>query len=124
MNFKVMDSNKCKCNTKNDEHGNHALKCNVGGKIGRRHNIFRDILAKESNFAGYIAQKEVKGLLENSNAKPADILIKEFINGKDTVIDTTVGHSLVKYKCSTMETLEKIKSLNTKNYVLTFWSLN
>ena len=38
--------------------------------------ISLEILAKESNFAGYIAQKEVKGLSENSNAKPADILIK------------------------------------------------
>ena len=64
--------------------GNHAITCKVGGLIGVRHNIFRNIIAEEANYAGFTAQKEVKDLVKSNNAKPADILITEFIKGKDS----------------------------------------
>ena len=107
------DSNSCELLFISDAlKGNHKLKCKNGGYIGIRHNAFRDILAEESNFAGFITRKEVKGLSNENGAKPAYILKKNLMNGKDCVIDTTIGHSLVDYKqqeISNLDVLEKKK---------------
>ena len=84
----------------------------MGGLIGVRDNVFRNIIAEEANYAGFTAQKEIKDLVKDNNAKPADILITEFIKGKDTVIDTTIGHALVNYHNkdkSNMQILEEKK---------------
>ena len=55
--------------------GYHALTCQTGGGLGVRHNALRDCFLRYCKMAGLEAKKEVAGLLPDSAARPADVLL-------------------------------------------------
>ena len=55
--------------------GYHALTCQTGGGLGVRHNALRDCFLRYCKMAGLEAKKEVIGLLPDSAARPADVLL-------------------------------------------------
>lgn len=74
--------------------GDHALGCAKTGDRIARHNILRDVIFEAAASADLGPAKEEKHLLPGSNARPGDVLIRRWANGKDGAIDVTVTSPL------------------------------
>jgi hypothetical protein len=71
-----------------------ALNSISGGDITRRHNAIRDAIFYECRKAAFSSSLEHMHLLPGSGAKPADIFVKNFQQGKDFCFDASVVSSL------------------------------
>ena len=79
------------CNVDFDRSTDHAFNCSFGGDTNRRHNAIRDEILSHSHGGGVITSAEPQRILgQNDGRKPADVFVKNFLNGKDACFDVTV----------------------------------
>ena len=82
------------CGGRADVHGIHITTCQ--NQHPARHNAIRNLLRAEAQRALLNPKNEPTRLLEASgreNERPADILIPNFIHGRDTCIDVSIVSS-------------------------------
>ncbi|XP_026413120.1 uncharacterized protein LOC113308884 [Papaver somniferum] len=80
------------CRRPIDQYGDHAIHCASEVGIKFRHDMVRDGFADICYKGGVAARKEASlGFLTNSSksAKPADVLVYNWIDGKDVCFDVT-----------------------------------
>ena len=70
--------------------GDHSLGCAKTGDRIARHNMLRDVIFETAASADLGPTKEEKHLLPGSIARPGDVTIRRWSNGKDVAIDITV----------------------------------
>ena len=59
--------------------GYHALTCRTGGSLGVRHNALREVFMHYCKLAKIDAIREAPGLIPDSAARPADVLLPKHI---------------------------------------------
>jgi hypothetical protein len=84
------------CGQDSDEYGDHAIGCSKEGERIYRHNVIRDAIHETAKQASLAPAKEQSALLPGSQAKPADVYIPGWANGRDAALDITVVSSLQK----------------------------
>ncbi|KAL5493840.1 hypothetical protein EMCRGX_G015072 [Ephydatia muelleri] len=79
-----------------DPLGHHATTCKRGGHVVYRHNRLRDIVAESCRRAHLSVHLQVGHNLtpDNSNTRPADILIPHWCMGKPAALDLSVTSPL------------------------------
>ena len=82
------------CGEDSDTFGDHAVGCGKEGERVFRHNILRDAIHQTAKQASLAPAKEQSALLPGSQAKPGDIFIPGWANGRDAALDVTVVTSL------------------------------
>jgi len=82
------------CGEDSDVFGDHAVGCGKEGERIFRHNVLRDALYQTAKQASLAPAKEQSALLPGSQAKPADVFIPGWANGRDAALDVTVVSSL------------------------------
>ena len=70
--------------------GDHSLGCAKTGDRIARHNMLRDVLFEAAASADLGPSKEERHLLPGTIARPGDVTIRRWVNGKDGAIDVTV----------------------------------
>jgi hypothetical protein len=71
--------------------GTHAMNCSTGGDRQHRHNKVQKVLFRWGQKAGYdVAWESMEATGDSSGKKPADLLVREYTQGKGAVIDVTV----------------------------------
>ena len=85
--------------------GDHSLGCSKTSDRIARHNLLRDILFETAASADLAPTKEEKYLLPGTIARPGDVTIRRWVNGKDGAIDVTVTSPLSpsNVKCAAAE---------------------
>ena len=78
------------CSLPSDQMGDHSLGCAKTGDRIARHNMLRDVLYEAAASADLGPSKEERHLLPGTIARPGDVTIRRWINGKDGAIDVTV----------------------------------
>ena len=78
------------CSLPSDCMGDHSLGCAKTGDRIARHNMLRDVIFESAASADLGPSKEEKYLLPGTIARPGDVTIRRWINGKDGAIDVTV----------------------------------
>ena len=78
------------CSHPSDRMGDHSLGCAKTGDRIARHNMLRDVVFETAASADLGPSKEERNLLPGSVARPGDVTIRRWINGKDGAIDVTV----------------------------------
>ena len=76
--------------------GDHAIACSKTGDRIARHNLIRDVLYEAAASADLGPAKEERHLLPGTSARPGDVLIRRWLDGKDGAIDVTVTSPLAK----------------------------
>merc|ERR1712016_222007 len=71
--------------------GDHSLGCRTTSDRIARHNMLRDVLFEAAASADLGPSKEERHLLPGTSARPGDITIRRWTNGKDGAIDVTVA---------------------------------
>ena len=71
--------------------GHHDAVCSGGNRTKSRHDGLRDELHKIAREAGFMPQKEVTNILDETGEKPADVLLPDYTNGRPCCIDTVVS---------------------------------
>ena len=74
--------------------GDHSLGCPKTSDRIARHNLLRDVLFETVASADLGPIKEEKYLLPGTIARPGDVTIRRWSNGKDEAIDVTVTSPL------------------------------
>ena len=82
------------CSAPSDRMGDHSLGCRTTGDRIARHNMLRDVLFEAAASADLGPSKEERHLLPGTSARPGDITIRRWTNGKDGAIDVTVASPL------------------------------
>ena len=78
------------CQAPSDHMGDHALGCAKHGERIARHDQLRDVLFEAAASAALGPVREERHLLPGSAARPGDVLIRRWSDGKDDAIDVTV----------------------------------
>ena len=78
------------CFRESDILGDHAMCCGSGGERNTRHNNLRDALFDTAVAAGLGPVREGRFLLPGNDRRPADVLIRNWVGGKDAALDVTV----------------------------------
>ena len=78
------------CSKPSDRMGDHSLGCSKTGDRIARHNMLRDVIFEAAASADLGPSKEEKNLLPGTIARPGDVTIRRWCNGKDGAIDVTV----------------------------------
>ena len=100
------------CSLPSDRMGDHALGCRNSGDRIARHNMLRDVIFETAAAADLGPTKEERHLLPGTTARPGDVMIRRWANGKDAAIDVTVTSPLassyvVDAAAKAVSTLEK-----------------
>ena len=82
------------CSLPSDRMGDHALGCRNSGDRIARHNMLRDVIFETAAAADLGPTKEERHLLPGTTARPGDVMIRRWANGKDAAIDVTVTSPL------------------------------
>ena len=82
------------CSSPSDRMGDHALGCCKSNDRISRHNILRDVIFETAASADLGPTKEERHLLPGTIARPGDVLIRRWTDGKDGAIDVTVTSPL------------------------------
>ena len=82
------------CHSYSDRMGDHSLGCAKTGDRIARHNMLRDVLFEAAASADLGPCKEERHLLPGTVARPGDVTIRRWSNGKDGAIDVTVTSPL------------------------------
>ena len=82
------------CSKPSDKMGDHSLGCPKTSDRIARHNLLRDVLFETVASADLGPIKEEKYLLPGTIARPGDVTIRRWSNGKDGAIDVTVTSPL------------------------------
>ena len=78
------------CSCPSDRMGDHSLGCGKTSDRIARHNMLRDVLFETAASADLAPSREEKYLLPGTVARPGDVTIRRWVNGKDGAIDVTV----------------------------------
>ena len=78
------------CLRKSDVSDDHAMCCGAGGERISRHNNLRDAVYETPVAAGLGPVKEGRFLLPGTDRRPADILVPNWVVGKDAAMDVTI----------------------------------
>ena len=78
------------CLRDSDVHGDHAMCCGAGGERISRHNNLRDALYDTAVAAGLGPVREGRFLLPGTDRRPADVLVPNWVGGKDAALDVTI----------------------------------
>ena len=78
------------CSAPSDRMGDHSLGCRTTSDRIARHNMIRDVLFEAAASADLGPTKEERHLLPGTSARPGDVTIRRWMNGKDGAIDVTV----------------------------------
>ena len=70
--------------------GDHQIGCGGNGDRIARHNNFRDVLFNAAQSAALGPKKEALGLVPNSGARPADILLPNWSHVRQAALDVAV----------------------------------
>ena len=73
-----------------DVSDDHAMCCGAGGERISRHNNLRDAVYETPVAAGLGPVKEGRFLLPGTDCRPADILVLNWVVGKDAAMDVTI----------------------------------
>jgi hypothetical protein len=93
-----------RCNAVLDVKGTHALSCKAKGDSISRHNHICFPILDKARAANLSARSEVRHMVPDSERRPGDIVISEFENNRDLVLDVTVVNSqCVSYRKSAPE---------------------
>ena len=76
--------------------GDHALGCVSTSDRIARHNMLRDVIFETAASADLGPAKEERHLLPGTSARPGDVMIRRWSDGKDAAIDVTVTSPLAK----------------------------
>ena len=74
--------------------GDHSLACSKTNDRIARHNTLRDVLFEAASSADLGPKKEERHLLPGTIARPGDVTIRRWSNGRDAAIDVTVTSPL------------------------------
>ena len=78
------------CSAPSDRMGDHALGCAKFGDRIARHDQLRDVLFEAAASAALAPVREERYLLPGTAARPGDVLIRRWSDGKDGALDVTV----------------------------------
>ena len=78
------------CLRESDVSDDHAMCCGAGGERISRHNNLRDAVYETPVAAGLGPVKEGRFLLPGTDRRPADILVPNWVVGKDAAMDVTI----------------------------------
>ena len=79
------------CDKTSDAKGDHAMHCrDDNGLKSGRHNRIRDNIFREAQHASLNPTKEMPGLILNSQSRPADVYIGNWIDGRKMAFDVSV----------------------------------
>ena len=84
------------CSSPSDSLGDHSLGCAKTGDRIARHNMLRDVLFETAASADLGPVKEERHLLPGTIARPGDLVIRRWTDGKDGAIDVTVTSPLAR----------------------------
>ena len=79
-----------KCRGVADVMGDHQVGCGGNGDRISRHNAIRDVLFSAAQSAALAPSKETPGFVPNSLARPADILLPNWHQGRPAFVDVHV----------------------------------
>ena len=82
------------CGKPSDKMGDHALACARREDRIARHNLLRDLIFEAASSASLAPAKEERHLLPGTAARPGDVFIRRWADGKDAALDVTVTSSL------------------------------
>ena len=82
------------CPHQSDRTGDHAISCGYEGERIARHDHLRNALYTTCSQACLGPTKEVRDLVEGTNARPADLFLPNWTEGQDTALDVTVVNPL------------------------------
>ena len=80
------------CLRPSDIYGDHALCCGTGGERISRHNALRDAFYDTAVSAGLGPTREGRFLLPGADRRPADVMVPNWVGGRDAALDVTVVH--------------------------------
>ena len=78
------------CGLSADMMGDHQVGCGGNGDRISRHNNIRDVLFSAAQSAALGPRKEAPGIIPNSSARPADILLPNWSRGRQAALDVSV----------------------------------
>ena len=78
------------CGRDADVMGDHKIDCSGNGDRIAHHNNLRDVLFNAAQSAALGPRKEALGLVPNSGARPADILLPNWSHGRQAALDVAV----------------------------------
>ena len=82
------------CGLPSDVMGDHALGCAKNSERIARHNLLRDLIFETASNAALAPLKEERHLLPGTAARPGDVLLRRWSDGKDAALDVTVTSPL------------------------------
>ena len=93
------------CLAPSDRMGDHALGCAKYGERIARHDMLRDVIFEAAASAALAPVKEERHLLPGTAARPGDVFIRRWHDGKDGALDVTVTSPLSpsNVKCAAAE---------------------
>ena len=81
------------CGKTVDEYGDHLLRC-IRLNFSRRHNALQDCLAVLLQDSGQGVAREVPlPDCPEGDLRPADLLLRNWCQGRDTAVDVTISHA-------------------------------
>ena len=94
LGLTLMKPGECRA-TNCDQHmdicGDHALHCHDdNGLKSARHDRIRDNIYREAQHASLNPTKEMPGLVPNSQSRPADVYVANWIDGRKLALDVSV----------------------------------
>ena len=94
LGIPLLKAGECRamtCDQQLDTLGDHAMHCrDDNGLKSGRHDRIRDNIFKEAQHASLNPLKEMPGLVPNSQSRPADIYIANWIDGRKMAFDVSV----------------------------------
>ena len=84
------------CSAPSDRMGDHALGCAKHGDRIARHDQLRDVIFEAAASASLAPAREERHLLPGSAARPGDVMIRRWSDGKDGALDITVTGPLAR----------------------------
>ena len=77
-----------------DVRGNHAISCGSHGERIARHNHLRDAIFATAASVHLAPTKEDRALLPNTDSRPADVMVPNYIGGLHAAMDVSVINSM------------------------------
>jgi hypothetical protein len=92
LGLNVYPSNrKCACGKISTASGSHDIHCKKGGRLFKRHEAIKDVLAEFFKDADVEITKEVTRIFDSSNQRPADIFVPtNILEARKTCLDVTI----------------------------------
>ena len=94
MNIYQTEGKCTACPRQSDKRGDHAISCGYKGELIARHDHLRNALYNTCSQACLGPTREVRDLVAESDARPADLFLPNWSGGQDTALDITVVNPL------------------------------